>query len=63
MSSADFFYGLGRGFYWLFENTLEPTGELFWKTVTIGGFIGFAYWMYRQVKYNQIAKNDPNQIK
>lgn len=63
MSSADIFYGLGKGAYWLFENTLEPTGELFWKTVMIGGFIGFAYWMYRQAQYNKIAENDPNQIK
>lgn len=63
MSSSDFFYGLGRGFYWLFENTLEPTGEFFWQFCMWGGFVGFIYWMYRQVKYNEIAKNDPNQIK
>lgn len=63
MSSAEIFYSLGDGLYWLFENTLEPTGELFWKTCLIGGFIGFGYWMYRQVKYNKIAAEDPNQIK
>jgi hypothetical protein len=63
MTSADIFYGIGDGLYWLFQNTLEPTGELFWKTMLILGFLGFGYWMYRQVKYNKIAKNDPNQIK
>jgi hypothetical protein len=63
MSSSDFFYGLGRGFYWLFENTLEPTGEAWWKTWLVLGFLGFGYWMYRQVKYNKEAKNNPNQIK
>ncbi|MBK7127822.1 MAG: hypothetical protein IPM74_14705 [Crocinitomicaceae bacterium] len=63
MSFADFFYALGDGFYWLFETTLEPTGELFWKVVMFGGFGGFLYWMYRQAKYNKMAKNNPNQIK
>lgn len=63
MSSADFFYGLHKASYWLFENTLEPTGELFWKVCLIGGFLGFGYWMYRQAQYNKIAANDPNQLK
>ena len=39
MSSADIFYGLGKGAYWLFENTLEPTGEMFWKVMLVFGFI------------------------
>jgi hypothetical protein len=63
MSSADIFYGLGKGAYWLFENTLEPTGEIFWKVMLVFGFIAFGYWMFRQVQYNKIAANDPNQIK
>lgn len=63
MSSADIFYALGEGSYWLFEKTLEPTGEIFWKTVLVFGFLAFGYWMYRQVKFNKIAANDPNQIK
>ncbi|MBK9190110.1 MAG: hypothetical protein IPM77_00695 [Crocinitomicaceae bacterium] len=63
MSSAEFFYWLGDMFYWLFENTLEPTGELYWKTVMIGGFVGFGYWMYRQIQFNKQAANDPNQLK
>jgi len=63
MSSAEVFYALGDGCYWFFQNFLEPTGEGFWKTMLTLGFLGFGYWMYRQVKYNNIAKNDPNQIK
>lgn len=63
MSSSDFFYALGDGFYWLFTRTLEPTGELWWKSCLIFGFVAFGYWMYRQVKYNNEAKNNPNQIK
>ena len=31
MTSADVFYGIGDGLYWLFQNTLEPIGEI--KTV------------------------------
>ena len=63
MSSSDFFYGLKDGFYWLFENTLEPIGEIVWVAVLIFGFVGFAYWMKRQVDYNKQAEADPNQIK
>jgi len=63
MSSADFFYGLGKGAYWLFENTLEPTGEMFWRTMLTFGFLAFGFWMYKQVQYNKQAANDPNQIK
>jgi hypothetical protein len=63
MSSADFFYGLAKGAYWLFENTLEPTGEMFWKTMLTFGFLAFGFWMYKQVQYNKQAANDPNQIK
>ena len=63
MSSADVFYGIADGMYWLFQHTLEPTGEIFWRVCLTGGFLGFGYWMFRQVKYNNIAKNDPQQIK
>jgi len=63
MSSAEVFYGIGDGLYWLFQNTLEPTGEIFWKAMLTFGFLGFGYWMYRQYKYNKMAKEDPNQLK
>ncbi|MGV6861845.1 MAG: hypothetical protein ACWA41_08730 [Putridiphycobacter sp.] len=63
MSSADVFYGIKDGMYWLFEKTLEPIGDLFWEATLIFGFVAFAYWMYRQVQFNKEAENDPNQIK
>lgn len=63
MSSRDVFYAIGDGMYWLFQNTLEPIGGLFWQVCLIFGFVAFGYWMYRQYKFNQEAENDPNQIK
>lgn len=63
MSSSDIFYGLGDGAYWLFQNTLEPIGDLFWIAALLFGFVAFAYWMFKQNKFNQEAENDPNQIK
>lgn len=63
MSSADVFYAIEDGLYWLFENTLEPMGDMPWILVMFGGFIGFLYWMYRQVQYNKEAAENPNQIK
>ena len=63
MSSSDIFYSIKDGCYWLFENTLEALGDMPWIGILIFGFIAFAYWMKRQVAYNKIAENDPNQIK
>ncbi len=63
MSSRDVFYAINDGMYWLFQNTLEPIGDLFWQACLIFGFVAFGYWMYRQYKFNQEAENDPNQIK
>lgn len=63
MSSSEVFYGIKDGFYWLFENTLEVIGDSFWTGTLIFGFIAFAYWMKRQLAFNKIAENDPNQIK
>lgn len=63
MSSADVFYGIGDSMYALFESTLEPIGDLFWQSVLFFGFVFFAYWMKRQITYNKIAKENPEQIK
>ena len=63
MSSTDVYYRIGDGCYWLFENTLEPIGDLFWQVTLVAGFLAFGYWMMRQVKFNKIAENDPNQLK
>lgn len=63
MSSTEVFYGIKDVFYWLFQNTLEPTGDLFWVAALFLGFIMSGYWMMRQVKYNKEAESNPNQIK
>ncbi len=63
MSSSDIFYAIKDGLYWLFENTLEAMGDMPWIAVMIFGFAAFAFWMKKQVDYNKIAENDPNQIK
>lgn len=63
MSSTEVFYGIKDVAYWAFLNTLEPIEDKFWMVVLVFGFLAFGYWMYRQVQYNKIAENDPNQIK
>ncbi len=63
MSSADVFYGIKDVSYWLFENTLEPIGDNFWKAALVFGFLAFAYWMRLQSKYNKAAENNPDQRK
>ena len=63
MSSADVFYGIKDVSYWLFENTLEPIGDNFWKVALIFGFLAFGYWMRLQAKYNKAAENNPDQRK
>jgi hypothetical protein len=63
MSSTDVFYAIGDGAYWVFQNTLEPIGEIYWNIVLVFGFIAFGYWMYRQVQFNKMAESDPNQLK
>ncbi len=63
MSSADVFYGIKDISYWLFENTLEPIGDNFWKAALVFGFLSFVFWMRLQAKYNKAAENNPNQRK
>jgi hypothetical protein len=63
MSSADVFYGIKDVSYWLFENTLEPIGDNFWKAALVFGFLAFAYWMRLQSTYNKAAENNPDQRK
>lgn len=63
MSSADFFYGIKDVSYWLFQNTLEPIGDNFWRVALVCGFLAFGFWMRLQAKYNKEAQNNPNQRK
>jgi hypothetical protein len=53
------FEPLGELLVWTFDNVLVPIGDMGINPNSIfivGGFIGLAYWLMRQGKYNQIAK-------
>ena len=48
---------------WMFENTLEPLGNvpnIIFISLILGGLV---YWMFVQNKLNKKAEQEPNQIK
>jgi hypothetical protein len=47
----------------LFENTLEPLGNIPNYTFFVLLGLGLLYWLKMQSKYNAEAEADPNQIK
>ena len=54
---TDFIYGIGDFFYWLFENTLEPLGDIpNWGFIVLG-FIGMFIWLKMQKDFNAKAKS------
>ena len=62
MSSSDFFYCIGDFLTWTF-GFFEVVGNVFNNILIVLGFIGMFYWLNWQRKFNEQAKNDPNQIK
>ena len=56
-------YPLGDALVWLFENTLEPLGNIPNYTFTVLVIVGILVWLSFQAKYNAEAEKDPNQIK
>ena len=44
----DFIYALGDIFYWLFENTLEPLGNMPNDAFLLLGFVGLFVWLKMQ---------------
>jgi hypothetical protein len=62
MSSTDVFYALDDLFQSLFL-FYDWVGNKFNDLLLLLGFVGFAIWMNYQRKFNEKAKNDPNQIK
>lgn len=48
---------------WLFENTLEPLGNLPNYSFFLLLGLGLLFWLKMQAKYNAQAEADPNQIK
>ena len=61
MSSTPVFEAISDFFSWCFIS-FEVMGNAFNDALLGLAFVGIAYWMYRQTKYNKIADNDPNQL-
>jgi hypothetical protein len=56
-------YLLRDVFVWLFENTLEPLGNLPNAVFLLLLFVGLFVWLKMQAKYNAEAESNPDQIK
>lgn len=52
----EFFYAFGDFFMWLFENTLEPLGNLPNDAAILLGFVGLFIWLRMQGRFNAEAK-------
>jgi len=64
MTFSEFFYGLGDLFTWMLEALQgDMIGNHFNTVLLFLGFIGFGIWMNKQRKFNNEAKNNPNQLK
>ena len=66
MTLNGFFRGLGDLFQWCFSHTLDADIGLTFLLntgIVLLGFVGLFYWLNWQRKFNEQAKNDPNQIK
>jgi hypothetical protein len=63
MNSTELIKGLGDFILWTTEILFENVGNLFNNLVIILGFVGLFIWLNIQRKYNEKAKNNPNQIK
>ena len=53
---ADFMYGAPFDFY-------DNIGNMVNTSLVVLGFLGFFVWMRKQIKFNNAAKNNPNQLK
>jgi hypothetical protein len=62
MKSDVIFYAIADLMQWTF-GLLEWVGDKLNYSLIILGFFGFFYWMRLQIKFNNEAKNNPNQIK
>lgn len=63
MNSTEFITGLGDFILWTTAILFENIGNLFNNGAIVLGFIGLFYWLNVQKKFNQAAKNNPNQLK
>lgn len=63
MNSTELITGLGDFILWTTAILFENIGNLFNNGAIVLGFIGLFYWLNVQKKFNQAAKNNPNQLK
>ena len=63
MSSSTIFYAIGDFMQEVAFLPLEMIGNIFNYSLIVLGFVGLFYWLNFQKKFNEAAKNDPNQIK
>lgn len=64
MTFSEFFYGLGDLLTWMLSALQgDMVGNHFNTVLLILGFIGFGIWMNKQRKFNNAAKNNPDQLK
>jgi len=61
MSSTPVFQSIGEFFEWTFL-FFEHVGNHVNEAFVILGFIGIAYWMYRQSKYTAEAKRNSTHV-
>ena len=62
MNSADVFYGISDFLTWTYQ-FYDMVGNSLNNLFLFTGFFGFGFWMYWQKKFNDIAANNPDQIK
>lgn len=61
----DLFWGIGEAgenLLSIYDDNVFLT-SFFNTTALLIGFFGLFYWLRHQVKFNEKAKNDPNQLK
>lgn len=64
MTLSDIFWGIGDLLQATFVMLQEDMiGDMFNYAVIALGFIGLFYWLNWQRKFNDQAKNNPNQLK
>jgi hypothetical protein len=63
MGSSTVFYAIGDFMQQYAFLPFELIGHLFNYSLIVLGFVGLFYWLNYQRKFNEAAKNNPNQLK
>ncbi|MCH2223557.1 MAG: hypothetical protein MK066_02215 [Crocinitomicaceae bacterium] len=65
MSSTDIFWAIGDAAQWalsFFQNDFPLTGMMNLGVLLLG-FVGLFIWLSKQIKYNEAAASNPDQLK